>query len=340
MAEKGWEVLFIEDPLDLFYLTGLKLSCGQLYVDPQGAHLFVDGRYLESAAKQAGFPVSLMEEDTVIAFLKHRSCKTIRCDGKKISHDRFLELQKKLGYPLSSEAGFLKTLRGIKSKEEIKKLQKSADLLYQGFLYLKKQLKVGIQEKELASLFEIFCLKHGADGLSFAPIIAFGAHSAMPHYRAGRGVLRKGDIVLMDLGVLLEGYHSDMTRVLFFGKKDPFLNRIQEIVREAKLAAFKLAKPGTRIGALDEAALRVFDAYGVRENYLHSLGHGVGLEIHEFPRVSFKGEDKDTLLEEGMVITIEPGLYFSGKGGVRDEDTIVITKNGYHNFYGKHDVRE
>lgn len=335
---RGLDVLLIEDPLDLFYLTGLTLSTGSLYVSAKEAHLFVDGRYIEQATKCAGFPVSLSQEENIRRFLKSLSPKKIGCDGKKISYDHFLELQAKGRFPLESQSAVFKKLRAVKNKEEIKKLQKSADHLYEGFLYIKKKLKSGIEEQELAHLFEIYCLKQGADCLGFSPIIAFGPHSAMPHYRAGKAKLAKDQIVLMDLGVVVDGYHSDMTRTFFFGKKDPFLKKAREIVREAKKAALELLRPGMRAGALDEAAIRVFEAYGVREHYLHTLGHGVGLEIHEFPRLSHKGEDKDVILEEGMVVTVEPGLYFSGKGGIRDEDTFVITKTGYHNFYGKHGI--
>jgi Xaa-Pro aminopeptidase len=190
-----------------------------------------------------------------------------------------------------------------------------------------------VVEKELAKRFEIFCLENGAEGLSFSPIIAFGPNSAMPHYRSQDAQLKKGDVVLIDIGVVCDGYHSDMTRVLFFEQEDPYLSKLYEIVKRAQHSALQMCRPGTKMGQLDRAARSVMKEEGVEELFIHSLGHGIGLEVHEFPRIKFDGEDKDVVLETGMVFTVEPGLYVPGTGGVRYEDTILITDAGYENFY-------
>jgi len=325
---KEWEATecLIENPLNLFYLTGLRMSAGALLISRKKISLFVDGRYIEFAKRASPFPVYPLTE-----ILSHVGKVTV-FDSHLTSIDRFEKLK---GWPTEwkpiSEP--LKRVRAIKEKEEIQALEKSAKLLWKGFLHLKKRLKVGVTEKEIAVEFEFFCRKNGAEALSFQPIIAFGKNTAYPHYRAGGAKLKKGDIVLCDLGVVVDGYHSDMTRTFFFGKADPRLIVLDSVVKEAHVAALKICKPGVRVGDLDAAACKVIQKAGLEKLIAHSLGHGIGLETHEFPRLKFKGEDDAVILKEGMVITIEPGLYLSGVGGVRHEDTVVMTQKGYKNFY-------
>ena len=153
----------------------------------------------------------------------------------------------------------------------------------------------------------------------------------MPHYKGGSTALKKGDAVLLDIGVNWHRYHSDMTRVVFFGKPKPKILEIYEIVLAAQLAALELCRPGSKIGELDEAARDYIASKNYGEYFTHGLGHGVGLEIHEAPSVRSKGPDKNLKLEEGMAITIEPGIYLPGVGGVRIEDTVIITKKGHEN---------
>jgi Xaa-Pro aminopeptidase len=145
--------------------------------------------------------------------------------------------------------------------------------------------------------------------------------------------LKKGDLVLIDIGVTVDHYRSDMTRVVFYQEADPELERLYQINKEAQGAALQECRPGTRLGALDRAARAVMQTHGVEPLFVHSLGHGIGLETHEYPRLKWDNEDKDLVLEPGMVFTVEPGLYIPEKGGVRYEDTIRITEDGYVNFY-------
>lgn len=324
--------LLIEDPIDLYYLTGLSFSLGELWIVQKEACLFVDGRYIQSAQK-APCQALLTSCKEISSFLQKNSCKKALFDGTKATFERVQNLQKL--YPTmewSSSPCVTKDLRMIKHPLEIQKLQKSADLLWEGFLYIQTLLKEGVLEKEIACKFTTFCLEKGADGLSFDPIIAFGENSAMPHYRAGNRALKQGDAVLIDIGVLCDHYHSDMTRVLFFGEKNPTLAKWFDIVVEAHDAALKLCKPGLHFKELDLAARKVFKDHKVEEYFVHSLGHGVGLEIHEFPKIRFDSHDKDLILKPGMVFTVEPGLYLPGTGGIRHENTIYITENGYTSF--------
>ena len=153
----------------------------------------------------------------------------------------------------------------------------------------------------------------------------------MPHHNCTDKKLKKGDPILIDIGVVLDDYMSDMTRTFVFEGELPEFEQVIALVREAKKSAFALCKPGVRVASIDEAVRQFFKTHGLEDAFKHSLGHGLGLEIHESPIIS-KKNTKD-VLEEGMVITIEPGLYFEGKWGCRDEDTLLITKDGYENFY-------
>lgn len=326
------DAFFLEDPLDLFYFTGLKLSRGKLLVLPQAAVLIVDSRYIQMAQESSPVPCLLDGSDTFTHFCEDNHVKQLGFNGGRTFYDQFLSLQTE-GRTFVSATSLLKRIRSVKDDQEIALLKKSAQLLWKGFEFLKGSLQEGVTERALAKRFEIFCLEQGAERLSFEPIIAFGAHSAMPHYRAGGAALKVGDAVLIDIGVVFENYYSDMTRVLFFQKEDPYLAKMYQIVKRAQKSALALCRPGTSIKEIDLAAREVFREENVEGLFTHSLGHGVGLEIHEFPRLQYDREDKDVILEEGMVFTVEPGLYVPGVGGVRYEDTIVITKNGYDNFY-------
>lgn len=321
---KEWKVegCLIENRIDLFYLTGFDLSAGTLLVLRRSCRLFIDGRYLESVRREKKIPFAKLE--TLDTHLKGE----LAFDSCTTSFARYQQL-KKQKCTLKPIPRLLKQLRGKKDPEEIELLKKSGTLNLQGIEYIQKLLKEGITEKELASAFEIFCLKKGAEKLSFEPIIAFGANTALPHHRAGSTVLKKGDLVLMDVGVVVGRYCSDLTRIFFFGKKDLELKKIETAVKEAHAAALALCRSGVKVSALEDAAHAVIKKAGLEKLLAHGLGHGVGLEVHEYPRINKKSEDKDLLLESGMVITIEPGLYLPGKGGIRYEDTVIIKENGY-----------
>ena len=328
----------IENPLDLFYYTGLKLSTGRLLIHEAETLLLVDGRYLQVAKESSPCKSSLDSPQKFLDYCEKHKVGRLGFDGRNTSYDHFLLLEewKKQGnreIKLVAASSILKSARAIKDRVEIGKMKKSAALLWEGFQFINSSLKKGVTEKELSRRFEIFCLEKGADRLSFEPIIAFGPNSAMPHYRSQNVALKDGDAVLIDIGVVLDSYHSDMTRVVFHKKENAFLSRLYEIVKKSQKSALKACRPGVKFKELDLAARKVMQEAQVEDLFIHSLGHGIGLETHEFPRIKYNGDDKDVVLQSGMVFTIEPGLYVPGKGGVRYEDTIVITPTGYTNFY-------
>lgn len=330
--EDSIEACLIEDPVDLYYLTGLSLSKGSLLLTRKEQLLLVDDRYFQAAIEKA---IVAVEKDVPIAWIEFfaRSLfKKMAFDSEKVCYERYLDLQKYnkefIAYP-----DLLKSVRAIKDVSEIKKITASTQLLRQGFLHICSLLKEGITEKELSKEFEIFCLQQGADGLAFEPIIAFGKNSAMPHYHSQNVALQAKDVVLVDIGVIVDHYHSDMTRVVFFKENHSRLFQLYQIVKQAQKAALDLCSPGTTLAELDLAARRIFKKYELEPFFVHSLGHGIGLNTHEFPRISHQGKDRQVVLQKNMVVTIEPGLYLPDIGGVRYEDMVLITEEGYRHFY-------
>lgn len=327
---KSWQAWLIEDPLDLYYLTGESFSVGSLWIAQEKVLLLVDQRYLEKAKQTLQIPVSLKSDEASSQFLSQNAVQKVAFDANKTTVSRLHEMEKKNKLEWIPFCSITVERRKVKSVLELELIRKSAEILWEGYLYIKTILKEGILEKEVAKKFEVFCLQKGADGLSFQPIIAFGENSALPHHRAGDRALKRGDVVLIDIGVFFQKYASDMTRVLFFKEVDPFLLRWLDLTKLAQKAAMNLCAPGVKVSELDLAARSIFKQEGVESYFVHSLGHGVGLEVHEDPRIRF---DQENLLKTGMVITLEPGLYLPGKGGVRYEDMVVITDTGYENLF-------
>jgi len=341
LEEKNCSLLVIEDPIDLFYLTGMELSRGILAIHPEECCLFVDGRYIEICQEKA--PCSVLSDESLDEWLcseKFKSNLSVGFDSGKTTYNRyhfwlkkFDALAKKIGHetiPLLPLESPVANLRAIKDSEEIALLKKAADLGSLGYDFIIENLRVGITEIELAIELDIFWKRKSSQGMAFDPIIAFGQSSSMPHYTPKDRPLKVGDIVLIDIGVKLGNYHSDMTRTVFFGEPNPKLSGIYSIVQEAQKKALELCKPGTFIADLDRAAREHIASKGYGDAFSHSLGHGVGLEIHEHPFI--RKANADGVLKEGMVITIEPGIYLPKVGGVRLEDTIAITKDAYENL--------
>ncbi|OGN63746.1 MAG: hypothetical protein A3E80_01650 [Chlamydiae bacterium RIFCSPHIGHO2_12_FULL_49_9] len=322
----------IDNPQDLFYLTGLPLSKGRLWVSKKEATLFVDGRYFAKAKECVKCPVVLWEKGVFEKVLK--DVKKGSFDSAFLTVAEAKALEKALGHiEWVGEPNLLRDIRLCKDAGEIVLLKKAADITWQGYNRVVELLEEGISEKELSIEFQMFCLKNGASGCSFEPIIAFGENSAYPHHRASDAKLKNNQIVLIDVGAVFNHYCGDMTRVFFFGHPDPELLRMEKIVRRSWEKAAALVKPGVKLGEIDRIVREEFRKEGVESLYVHSLGHGIGLDAHEYPRIHEKGEDKDVLFKKGMVFTIEPGLYQPGLGGIRLEDTFVVTEKGAESFY-------
>lgn len=342
----GCDALIIADPTNLFYMTGLELSAGMLLIHAKGADLLVDGRYIESCKNFSFFSVRLSDPSSFEQFLSSNEFSHIKKLGFDSENTTFkkYEYLKKIALNISEKGrnlelvpidAPLKKQRSIKDENEIQALRKAAELGSKGYHFLCSLLQGGITELECALELEIFWKRHGSKGLAFDPIIAFGSNSSMPHYRPGQAKLKQGDVVLIDIGVNLNHYRSDMTRVIFFDTQNTHMLEVHDIVQKAQNAALHLCKPGTTLGQLDKAAREVISSYGYAEKFTHSLGHGIGLDTHEYPTVRNTSPFADIPLVKGMVITIEPGIYLPEIGGIRIEDTIVITENAHENLTRK-----
>lgn len=329
------QALLVEHPTDLLYLTHLELSAGKLLVTQEDSFLFVDGRYYETCLAHSPCPVYHLEEFSLKEWLQKLSIQSVGFDSSQTTYKTFLQRQQDIEdteirlVPLDAP---VQTLRLIKDEEEIAILREAACLGYEGYEFVVSQLREGVTEIELALELEFFWKKRGAKRLAFDSIIAFGPNSSMPHYRAGTTPLTPNVPVLIDIGLNWKHYHSDMTRVVFFGDPDHKIKEIYQIVDEAKELALSLCRPGTLIGELDQAARDYIADYGYREYFTHSLGHGIGLDVHEMPIIRSKGAYSTIPLQKGMAITIEPGIYLPGLGGVRLEDTVLITEHGFENL--------
>lgn len=327
LREEITNPLLLENPTDLFYLTGMHFSKGRLFVTKDATTLFVDGRYFEQAKKQDLCSVENWDD-----FKKIQASK-VHFDSSFVSYQNFLALKKLLpniGWlPLPNP---LKDMRAVKDFNEIEALKKAAKLTLKGIEHVFELAKEGISEAELAFEFESFVRKAGAQKLSFEPIVAFGENSAYPHHRAGSARLEKDQVILVDAGAQLNEYCGDLTRIFYLGKPNPEIKRLEEIVKEAQETALSRVRPGVLVKELDHCAREVFEKENVKPLYKHSLGHGVGLEVHEFPVLRVNGAESNTALKEGMVITIEPGLYQPNVGGIRLEEMIVVTASGFENL--------
>lgn len=312
------------------YFTGLQMSAGRILATPKEAYLMVDGRYIEGARMHSPIPAHLLKEDLLGQLLRDIQ-EPCTLDSEAFTWQEVLHIESK-GVSVQSQEGMVERLRAIKDAEEQVALRRAAELGSLGFDHVRSCLREGITEAEVAWQLELFWREKGAQGVAFAPIIAFGSHSALPHYRAGSAVLQRNQLVLIDIGVYLDGYHSDMTRVIFFGDVDPKLREIHGVVKEACARALKAVRAGVTIASVDAAARDYIVEQGYGEQFVHGLGHGVGLEIHEYPFLRQAAPYGGLLLEEGMAITIEPGIYLSGLGGVRLEDTVIVTKEGAENL--------
>ncbi len=346
LVELELDACIIDTPLDIFYMLGIELSLGRLLISKKKALLLVDGRYEEACRESSPIPVKTLDLPTLSDFLQKEKVALLGFDAENTRYSNYEQLKKALSslkrkkqintklYPCDH---FLKQLRSCKDDAEIRALKQSAKLLWSGMEYLKTRFREGVTEKDLAKEFEIFCLNHGAEELAFDTIVAFGSNTAKPHHHCTTKKLKNDCIILIDAGVKLNHYCSDVTRVFFYGKTSERLKKIYDVVHASQRAALKMCKPGNTLKELDLAARKVMHKAGMEEYFVHSLGHGVGLEVHEFPRISHKSDEADSTLKPGMVITIEPGLYIPKVGGVRYEDTIVITDKGYQNFFPEGD---
>ncbi|MBT3835391.1 aminopeptidase P family protein [Candidatus Peribacteria bacterium] len=313
----------ISNPINIRYLTGLNISAGIIVLSGKKIELFTDSRYLE-IAKSAPKKISVHNIDNLSKRLK--KAKKVRFESEDITVSR-LNRWKKLfkGTKLIPAEEIIEKIRRRKSNEEIKNIKKACAITDEIMKKIPRMLKPGIKESKLSWKIESLAHELGAESMSFDSIVAFGKNSSKPHHKPGNSKLKKGDVIQIDIGVKVNGYCSDCSRVFFASKPTDKQKQVFDLLSKTVTEVTKLTKTGCTNISLDKAARKILGEY--EEYFIHSLGHGVGLEVHEGPSISQKA--KKVKLLENEVITIEPGIYFPGKWGMRIEDTVVVgTKNG------------
>ncbi|MCH5186382.1 MAG: aminopeptidase P family protein [Oscillospiraceae bacterium] len=315
MGEKS---AYITSKANIFYYSGFTSEDAYLIITPARAILVTDSRYTVQAKEQAaGFEIFDIKEN--IPFEE----KTVLIEEEHITAGRLERLKKK--YPdkeFIRGDEIISRARRIKTGEEIGLIRTAQEIGDAAFTHILDFLKPGISEKSVALELEYFMKKNGAQGLSFETIAASGIRSAMPHGAASDKIIEKGDFLTLDFGCVYKGYCSDMTRTVVIGTASERQREIYNIVLKAQEAALSAIAAGKRCADTDAAARDIIKAHGYGEYFGHGLGHSVGIEIHELPSFSPKSED---ILENGHVITVEPGIYIENFGGVRIEDLIVVS---------------
>lgn len=332
--EHQFDAIISEAPQTRLWYAKVQTSDGWLIIEPKKATLFVDGRYYEYAKAHAqNVDVKLLAKDELKAFLEKKAFKKIAVEEDYLNLMQKNRIETMTG--LTADQIVLlngQTLRIIKTKDEIAKLQKAVDISLDAFESVKSYLKEGITEKEIDHKLNYLMKRLGAEKEGFDNIVAFGPNTAMPHHHPTDRKLANGDIVTIDFGAQYEGYTADITRTFVFRTKDtdptidPKLIEILTIVEAAAQKGRDAIKPGVKASEIDKICRDYIKEKGYGNFFVHSTGHGIGIDVHEFPRVSYLDE---TVLEEGMVITVEPGIYIESVGGARIEDDVLVTKDGH-----------
>ncbi|PZE22069.1 M24 family metallopeptidase [Paenibacillus xerothermodurans] len=330
MAEQGLTALLITNATNRQYITGFTGSAGYVLITEDEAFLLTDFRYMAQApAQAAGFQViehaPKAMETVRDLLLKHR-LSNVGFEQFDMSYGSYLSTAEALqGIELIPSGGLVERLRMVKDDRELAIMQEAADLADRTFTHILPFLKPGAVERDIALEIEIFVRKHGAASTSFDTIVASGERSALPHGVASDRVMQNNEFVKLDYGAYYKSYCSDITRTVVLGQPTDKHKEIYNIVLEAQQTALDQIKPGMTGQQADAIARDVIKRYGYYEYFGHGLGHGLGLEIHEAPRLSMHG---DVVLTPGMTVTVEPGVYLPEFGGVRIEDDIVITDSG------------
>ncbi len=331
LERRALEALIVSSPANIRYLCGFTGSQGVLLAlsDGQGT-LFTDPRYQTQASRETDCRVRVVRGPLLKALLelaRRRDLRRLGFESERLTVAEHEQLRQGLwlGASLEPEARLVENLRMVKSAAEIEAIRRSMLIASQAFERTVASARPGVLEIELAAELEYQMKRLGAERAAFDSIVLSGERTALPHGLPGPNRLAADQLLLIDAGAVGEGYSSDMTRMAFLGEPGREVKRVYRAVLEAQEAGLSAVRPGVRAEAVDAAARRVLRGHGLEKAFLHSTGHGLGLEIHEPPRL---GRRERTRLVEGMTLTVEPGVYIEGFGGIRIEDTIVVTSDG------------
>ena len=329
-ASAGTDALYITAPKEIFYLSGFTGSEAALYITPEKRYIMTDSRYFLQAAEQAAdFELADVSKIKLRA-LVGESIKSIGFLQNRVTYAGYEKIKKETkGASLVGVSDAVSLVRQIKDADEVNKIRTAAKIADDGFSHILKYIRAGMSENEVALELEFFMRKRGASGLSFETVCASGKRSAMPHGTATDKIIENGELLTLDFGCVYKGYVSDMTRTVVIGGASDEQRGIYELVKTAQLAALEKIHAGAEAKAVDAVARGLIAENGYGERFGHGLGHSLGLEVHEMPSLSPKS---DAVLKSGMLMTVEPGIYIEGFGGVRIEDLVLITATGCENL--------
>ncbi len=340
MTIKNIDAILVCKKENYLYLSGFTGTYAKLIITKTKAYLITDSRYIEQAKYEASlYDILDFKGDHVKVIndiISAEAVNSLGFENKFITYDEYKKYKSKLVInKFASINNMIESLRMIKDSYEIDIIKKSVKIADDAFSHILKYIKPGVKEIDLASEIEYFIRRQGAKGVSFDTIVASGQRSSMPHGVASTKEIQNNDAIIIDFGAIYNNYCSDMTRTVFLGTPKNELKMIYQYVLEAQLFAIqniqinntvyypkKYQKPNMKWKDIDKTARLIIEGYSFGENFGHSLGHGVGLEIHEGPRVS---GTEDEYIQNGMIVTIEPGIYVEGLGGVRIEDMILVS---------------
>jgi Xaa-Pro aminopeptidase len=335
LASCRLDAILISHLPNIRYLCGFTGSAGLLLVEESGSVFVTDVRYATQSREEvegAGVVIARKALATALAErlagMRKKSSQWrigIEADHLTVAEKKRLRDLMPRGVQLRSAPPLVERARVVKDAAELARIRAAVQLGGQLFDRALEVIRPGVKENEVAAEMEYAARRAGAEEMSFPTIIASGARSALPHGRASSQAIAKGGFVVCDFGVILAGYCSDQTRTVWVGEPTEEARRAYDAVKQAQLSAIASVRPASTVAQVDAAARKVLRRAGLGRYFTHSTGHGVGLEIHEAPRVA---PGQDEVLQPGMVITIEPGVYFPGKWGVRIEDMVAVTAQG------------
>ena len=337
MQQEGLDAALITNEVNVRYLTGFTGDSTYLLLGGEIPVLLSDGRYESQIASQCpGFEARIRSPSDLLPDLTREALKSIRHGttqkptvGIEAQHLTLASYRKLIdgisAVSFVETLGLVETLRMIKDDSEIATTRFAVKVAQEAFSEVIPQVQANWTELELVYALEASMRSRGAEGCSFAPIVGAGPGAALPHYQPSDRRIGGASCLLIDWGALCDGYASDLTRTLKLSASGDAFARAHEVVLEAQLAAISAIKPGVSTREVDNAAREVLRAAGMEKAFKHGLGHGVGLQIHESPRMSAVGDDP---LQSGMIITVEPGVYFDGEFGIRIEDDVLVTETG------------
>ncbi|MUK87156.1 M24 family metallopeptidase [Ornithinibacillus sp. L9] len=329
LQENDLDALLIASPINRRYVTGFTGTAGVAIVSKDDARFITDFRYTGQATEQAK-DFTVIEHKQLIELeiadqLKQLNVKRLGFEKSHMTYATYENYKKVIDAELVPTSEIVENIRLIKTEDELSIMKKAAQIADQAFEHIQGFIKPGVKEIDVSNELEFFMRKQGATSSSFDIIVASGFRSAMPHGVASTKEIQSGELVTLDYGALYQGYCSDITRTFAVGEISDELRNIYNTVLEAQLRGVDGIKPGMSGKEADALTRDYITEKGYGEYFGHSTGHGLGMEVHEGPGLSYRNEGK---LEQGMVVTVEPGIYVPNVGGCRIEDDIVITENG------------